>query len=427
MASTPLLFPWTSSSYCPPHPDLSSSSPLCVAIDLCSSSSPCPSGPSSSSSSSPLSSSPPQPGLLRYLSCLCALCAFLSLVLFLIFHARLGPTFLGRSIPWRSDTTPLYFRERAAGADGPPLLEVAQDVAFWQSERIVLCGLLRDKEGQVAYLRESLRQVTKHFADWALVVVENGSVDRTRQLLLDWQQEEPDRVFVLEGAAGGANVSELVSWRTVWHDYSEQRIGKMAALRNVYLQFVQQHARLSSYAYLAVLDLDLRSLLYSDGLLNSAHHFHTNPTIQAIAANGLQLTAVRFTAGRLHRLTYQDPYAHEDSGNSGKPHDQRYDNVRSGLVNKFKYGHQLLPVTSAFSGFTIYRARALMGLRYGVERSGLHGQHVLCEHVSLNRQLQAVYLNPSMLHIILDNADGGGADEQAGDRQALNVVAQVLT
>ena len=189
----------------------------------------------------------------------------------------------------------------------------------------------------------------------------------------------------------------------------------MVALRNTYLTYVSSHPTLATYELLVVMDLDLQSFLYVDGLLSTAHHLHNEPTTAAVAANGLQLTAVPLTFSLVHGFEYQDPYAHEDATNAGKSLPQQLDNVRSKWGNRFHYGAPLRPVVSAFGGFTVYRMAAVAGRWYSVTYAEVGG-YVLCEHVSLNRQLAAggsgvggsggVYLNPSMMHVILDNTDG---------------------
>ena len=59
----------------------------------------------------------------------------------------------------------------------------------------------------------------------------------------------------------------------------------------------------------------------------------------------------------------------------------------------------------------MYRMQRVIGKRYAVLYSD-SGRHVLCDHVSLNRQLgedggsTGMYLNPSMMHVVVDNTDG---------------------
>jgi len=314
-------------------------------------------------------------------------------------------------VPWGDYSTPDILR------DGVSVASVPQDEQWLRTQRVVICGLLRDKEGQVAYLQRALPRITSLFADWALVVVENNSTDNTRERLLEWQQHDTNHIHVLAPASttttnsndSTAAESPVPMFRTVRHDYTEWRIRKMAALRNSYMAYVSSHAALSQYELLVVMDLDLQSFLYTDGLLSTAHHLHTNHHIAAIAANGQQLTTAPLTAQLLYGFEYQDPYAHEDERNAGKGLAQQLDNVRSKFVNRFQYGDELRAVRSAFGGFAVYRMERVVGLRYGVVYSD-SGGHVLCEHVSLNRQLAAggggMFVNPSMMHVIVDNRDG---------------------
>ena len=315
---------------------------------------------------------------------------------------------------------------------GVPLMYVPQDEQWLRSQRVVICGLLRDKEEQVEYLQRALPRITALFADWALVVVENNSTDGTRDRLLQWQQQDTSHIHVLGWTSDAPTASNnstadeppVSMFRTVHHDYTEQRIRKMVALRNTYLAYVSSHLTLATYELLVVMDLDLQSFLYVDGLLSTAHHLHHNPAIAAIAANGQQLTIAPLTASLLHGFDYQDPYAHEDMSNAGKNVPQQLDNVRSKFANRFYYGAPLRPVQSAFNGFAMYRMAAVVGKRYSVLYSD-NGRYVLCEHVSLHRQLVVdggMYLNPSMIHVILDNTDG-----HANRRYAAQLASPVQT
>ena len=323
---------------------------------------------------------------------------------------------------WTDELTPASVREGVAVEAVQPL-----DEQWLQGQRVVICGLLRDKEEQVVYLQRTLPRITSLFADWALVIVENNSTDSTRERLLAWQQSDTSRVHVLgwsEHAAEptAASTEPPVSmYRTVRHDYTEQRIRKMVALRNTYMAYVSSHPTLSSYELLVVMDLDLLSFLYTDGLLSTAHHLRTDPSIAAIAANGLLLTTAPLTLSLLRGFEYQDPYAHEDASDPGKRYPQQLDNIRSKFVNRFHYGAPLHAVRSAFGGFAVYRMERVVGKRYFVSWTD-GGRQVLCEHVSLHRQLAGggsnvtdgdggrdgggVYLNPTMIHVILDNTDG---------------------
>ena len=324
------------------------------------------------------------------------------------------------SIPWSGSTTPPVLR----GSVSPD--SVPQSPRYFSTQRVVLCGLLRDKEEQVSFLQQSLPRLTSLFLDWAVVVVENDSSDTTREQLLAWQFSQPRHVHVL-GYTESAPVS---TFRTLQHDYSERRIRKMAALRNTYLSYVTDHPILSTYDLLIVMDLDLKSFLYTDGLFSTAYHLEHSPNISAVAANGLQLTGLPFTFSLLRGLTYQDPYAHEDSFNRGKSVPQLFDNWRSNFINRFPYSAPLHLVYSAFNGFTIYRMSAVRGKRYAVHYSE-HGHFVLCEHVGFHRQLGderagGMVLNPSMMNVILDNSDGRGGDE-GSNRQAMDFSADALT
>ena len=212
------------------------------------------------------------------------------------------------NVSWDNYFTPDILR------DGVPITSVLQDQQWLRTQRVVICGLLRDKEGPVAYLQRALSRITSLFAEWAVVVVENNSTDDTRDRLLEWHLHDNSHVHVLTTASIANNDSAaetpVTMFRTVRHDYTEWRIRKMVALRNTYLAYVASHPTLAQYELLIVMDLDLLSFLYIDGLLSTAYHLHTNLTIVAVAAYGQQLTPAPLTASLMYGFEYQDPYAH---------------------------------------------------------------------------------------------------------------------
>jgi hypothetical protein len=56
--------------------------------------------------------------------------------------------------------------------------------------RVIICGLIRDREDQIVRLRQQIESVTTLFANYAVVIIENDSNDRTRHELIRWAQDK---------------------------------------------------------------------------------------------------------------------------------------------------------------------------------------------------------------------------------------------
>src|SRR5271166_4906960 len=101
-------------------------------------------------------------------------------------------------------------------------------------KRIVIVGLIRDAGNRIDTLRHNVEMVGDLFDDYRVLVVENDSVDTTRQGLLHWVESNP-KVTVL---GCGYDVKEChipsEASKTIKHSFDRARIEKMVRLRNIY-------------------------------------------------------------------------------------------------------------------------------------------------------------------------------------------------
>lgn len=272
---------------------------------------------------------------------------------------------------------------------------------YFQDKRVIICGLLRGKEEQIKYLKESIKPITNQFQDWAFVCVENDSHDRTREYLLNWQKEDPDHVFIL-GCGLNQTSCKLNIPLTTIHDANVKRISKMVKLRNEYMEFIHNHPNLKEYEFTIMQDLDLKSFLYMDGLWNTAYHFARDESIDAISAFGLQLVP-----SFIHKGSFiagmQDPFCLVQT-EKDIDRNQKIDDVLSIVKNRYLYGQGLVKLVSAFNGFAIYRTKSILNLRYELQTNSRN--KAICEHVTLHRKLKNFYMNCNLLNMITENCDG---------------------
>lgn len=268
---------------------------------------------------------------------------------------------------------------------------------YLKNRRIVIAGLVRDSEENIDTIKEHVDRISKVFKDYLVLVVENDSKDETRKALLEWGKENP-RVIVL-GCGINANTCNLNLPKTSplkMHD--EPRIRKMVLLRNIYMDYISDNKKLfDGYDFLAALDMDIEGRFYLDGLANAGYKFMKSPELDGLCANGIKISNMGLYTGK----SYFDPYAHKEVGENG---------LSSQKITAFwgLYPTRDLQeckakehkVRSCFNGFTIYRMNSLLGKKYLYNEEG---GEVLCEHVTLNSQLNNLYIDPELVFVIVKN------------------------
>jgi hypothetical protein len=269
-------------------------------------------------------------------------------------------------------------------------LEQKEDAGFkyMATQRVIITGLVRDVENRIPLLLRKVYGVGRHLGQWKLLIVENDSKDRTRELLLDAAKQDPEHIEVL-GCGINVNACSMSLPKTIGHEADTKRITKMAMLRNVYMDRIEE--AYSDWNYIMMWDLDIIGTVYSDGIATSFSEFESDPQIDAICGNGIHA----------HGFSnfYYDTYAHEDLDENFHVRDKLWHGLALNLWKaKYDRGDPLHKCKSCFGGFTIYRMSSLHGIRYHPP-----GEALECEHVLFNRQLKNVYVNPSMINLLIEN------------------------
>ncbi len=268
--------------------------------------------------------------------------------------------------------------------------------------RIIICGMIRDREDQIPRLRRQIESITNLFADYAIVIVENDSKDGTRHELIRWAQDKQvaGRIHVI-GCGNQINDDRLCNLSLAATKPkigpNMLRIEKMVLLRNIYMKYIENNVQLSKYDYVLVQDFDLWVYTYTDGLLSTGFYLNMDPTIDAICANGILQNGL--LKGMIPYKTYFDPYAHKDIQDWNWS--TKYKNIWSSLFRQYSCNNGLIPVKSCFSGQTIYRYRSIRGKRYFTYMDSY--QEAVCEHVGLHETLNSMYLNSEMIFYIMKN------------------------
>lgn len=267
------------------------------------------------------------------------------------------------------------------------------------SRRLVIAGLLRNGSQNIPTLKKYLLQMTTIFQDVRVVIVENDSMDGTREALLAWAHADP-RIVILCDDTKTVNtpvctIPTFSMELMMSHGESSQRIRRMAFLRNIYLKYVRDHWK--DYDYFMVLDMDLFGTIFNDGIFHSLDMFATDPGINGICCNGIIQNERMFV--------YYDSFAYIPPNSSyifntisDKVVHDTY--VHTKITEKYLHSIDLDRVFSAFGGLCIYRMEAVAHeyIWYGFSDTGF-----ACEHSFLNRHIPNLFVNPRMIFLIASN------------------------
>lgn len=258
---------------------------------------------------------------------------------------------------------------------------------------VVICALLRDVADRLPQIRKRSESVGRRFKDYRILIVENDSSDGTRRLLKEWRENNPKVIILGCGINSGEDTCHLniAKTKTIGHGVNTGRIEKMTYLRNIYLGHVQRY--LSHFDYCIAWDLDIIGTVYLDGIANSLGQLKLSKYKDAdgMCAYGI------YQWGPL--TVYYDTYAHLDEGDKFHIDSKPLHDLKKGLGTQYRRGTPPKKVVSCFGGFTLYRTPSLMEKFYRMSDS----DNLECEHVGLHRQLKNIYMNPSMIHLVLLN------------------------
>lgn len=253
---------------------------------------------------------------------------------------------------------------------------------------VVVCGTLRDAASQLDSIIKRVTSVTAMFENYLVLIVENDSVDDTRKRLLRWANNDPKVKILGCGVNAPSCKMPKAKAKTEGHSVDAARIEKMVHIRNVYMDYI--HSNNVHADYILVWDLDIIGSLYTDGVANTISWMHFNRNIQAVCAYGVYRW--------MYTTLYYDTYAHVDLDDKKFDLSKKHlDDIKKGLKVRYSRGDPLVKVVSCFGGATVYRGDSIFGKRYFLS------DNIECEHTSLCRQLNGVYVNPSMIHYVLYN------------------------
>jgi hypothetical protein len=211
-------------------------------------------------------------------------------------------------------------------------------------EKILILGVCKNTVKGFQNVKESVEALAPHFLDYQIIIYENNSTDKTKELYKNWAQENAKLIFLSEDL----NPSQLAS---IAPETKGKRIGHIARAREIVLQKALSK-EYDDFEYVLMADLDEFFPWHVEGILKTI--LEPEQEWDAVFANGsydvFALRSPLFSVGVEH-IGY-------DSWFSGLWMD-----VGRVLARELQKG-KWLKVDSAFGGLALYKRQSLIGCHY---------------------------------------------------------------
>lgn len=206
-------------------------------------------------------------------------------------------------------------------------------------EKVLICGICQNIENAVPYDIENIEKIGSHFTDYAVIIYENNSKDRTSTLLQKWAKKNNRVTFISE------RVPRL--------KLPPDRIEKISRARNIVLA----HARDPKYAdfkYLIMADLDFEAPWPIKSILESLDlPFEWD----CVTANGVRDNGIYYDR---YALRYSDfPLGPELLGDNWW--------LSENIPKLCFKNDEFIPVYSAFGGLAIYKTDSILPFSYSAK------------------------------------------------------------
>lgn len=245
------------------------------------------------------------------------------------------------------------------------------------NKNIIIAALARDCEDS---LRANIPVIEKLRSEllWSeVVVVENDSVDGTKDLLNDWKVKYPNVTLISKdtGTQTIPDKSDLIQNPMT----SYQRIDKMVLYRNLYLDHISEVDH--SIDLVIIIDIDVMKISLT-GLMNVINSLDNKTG--AIFSNGISVMKTPFGLSEIHYDTFavwEYPLLSEFS-HSPESLARTFKSINKNIKRTPFY-----KVISAFGGVGVYNYDAIKGLRYKTVLNPLDQREAICEHIPFNREI----------------------------------------
>lgn len=256
-----------------------------------------------------------------------------------------------------------------------------------KDKSIIICGCIRDSAKELKTNIPTIEHICSFFNDYRIIVVENNSRDNTKEVLKQWSQHN-NRVIPLMFDFDESKYNGHMTPDGYDPAFSYSRIARFVDYRNIYMDYIANNLDMVPN-YMTVMDFDL-SKIDADGFMTS---FGVDFDWDAVTANG-------YSYSPSLRRRYHDTYPLFECGMPFVDSLEKIDSYRW-VFESFRKGMPFVRVASAYNGIAIFKASVRKDLRYEMIFNNNGGVEVLCEHVSIFKQMieqghDRIYINPNM-------------------------------
>lgn len=266
-----------------------------------------------------------------------------------------------------------------------------------RKETIVFVGLCQDNGKEVlATWMPILRQLGEKFKDYRIIMVENDSLDDTRNQLLR-QAEKDDRFIVLCDQDRPENTKTCqLGRRSVEKGGDkemnlEERVRILAKFRQVYWDYVKK--KYGNYHYMCIIDWDLEGQLSIPGFFHGL--YYARNYVDVVACNSYHNQNGSFYIHDTYPLLDENRCQYLRNNKSAE--DLR---MKKQMRQRVLYGSAyLVPVSSAFGGIALYNISRVKARHAEYKNPSCPME---CEHSTFHKNLE-VYIDPWMTFYITKN------------------------
>jgi len=253
---------------------------------------------------------------------------------------------------------------------------------------IIVCGIVRNCGKNLKKNIQTINYLCDLANNYHVVIYENDSTDKTKQILKNWNNERKN-VHISLNDFNTITIPKKQS--EINPIFSAYRIEKMALYRNYYLDYIDKENLKGDYVI--IVDMDVRKI-YLKGIISS---FALNYEWDALAANGISRAPSSF-----FRKRYYDSYALIECGQENIPQTEYSIKAAQYKWAFLKPKMPLMRVASAFGGLTIYKREAIQHCRYGILLNNDKKVECRTEHFYFHQQMKIngydkIYINPAMI------------------------------
>jgi len=245
-------------------------------------------------------------------------------------------------------------------------------------KNIVIAALARDCDKSLISNIPRIEKLRREFAWSCVVVIENDSKDKTKEILNIWSRQSAG-VEVISKDFGTITIpqkSGVIPSPTT----SLCRIEKMVKYRNMYMDYIKTIEH--TIDYLIIIDIDIEDFSV-DGIVKSI--LNAKEDWGGIFANGI--TKKEFK-GKVFSKIFHDVFAICEYPLTDKvSFNAKTLDIRKKTIQKQVNRNAYTSIISAFGGIGIYKYDVIKNLKYRVLQNYENGNEAVCEHIPFNIEI----------------------------------------